>query len=84
MHSPDPLRPFGTQWRPRWHVHGEQLRGKISGAISIRERPAEAEDRAVPGHWEGDLLCGLHRSQIITLVERHSAFLDPVQQEWWE
>jgi IS30 family transposase len=52
----------------------EQLRGKISGAISIRERPAEAEDRAVPGHWEGGLLCGPHHSQIITLVERHSRF----------
>jgi len=52
----------------------EELRGKIPGSISIRERPAEAEDRAIPGHWEGDLLCGSKKSQIITLVERHSRF----------
>jgi len=52
----------------------EELRGKIPGTISIRERPAEAEDRAIPGHWEGDLLCGSKKSQIITLVERHSRF----------
>jgi IS30 family transposase len=49
-------------------------RGQIADAISIRERPAEAEDRAVPGHWEGDLLSGSRNSHIVTLVERHSRF----------
>lgn len=52
----------------------EELRGKIPDTISIRERPAEVEDRAIPGHWEGDLLCGTKSSQIITLVERHSRY----------
>jgi IS30 family transposase len=49
--------------------------GQISEAISIRERPAEAQDRAVPGHWEGDLLCGGKNTQIATLVERHSRYV---------
>jgi len=51
-----------------------QRRGQIVDAISIRQRPAEIEDRAIPGHWEGDLLAGTKNSHIATLVERHSRF----------
>jgi IS30 family transposase len=50
-------------------------RGSLTDMISIRARPASVEDRAVPGHWEGDLLCGSSNSYIVTLVERHSRYV---------
>ena len=56
-----------------------QPRGQIKEAISIRERPPEVEDRAVPGHWEGDLLSGSRNTHIATLVERSSRFVMLVQ-----
>ena len=60
-------RPAGTR--------GGQGQGQIAGAISIAERPPAVADRAVPGHWEGDLVLGGHRSQIATLVERQSRYV---------
>ena len=49
--------------------------GQIKDAVSIRKRPASVEDRAVPGHWEGDLIAGPKNSHIVTLVERHSRYV---------
>ena len=69
------LRRTRRMRRSRHHTQKTADHGRIVGAVSIRERPAEAEDRAVPGHWEGDLLCGSKNSQIATLVERHSRYV---------
>ena len=49
--------------------------GQIKDANSFRERPASGEDRAVPGHWEGDLIGGSRNSYVATLVERHSRYV---------
>ena len=50
-------------------------RGHMKDAVSIRQRPAAVEDRAVPGHWEGDLLSGPNNTYIATLVERHTRYV---------
>jgi len=68
------LRTVRRLRRPNGVAHSSGLRGRIADAVSIRERPAEALDRAVPGHWEGDLLCGGKNTYIATLVERHTRF----------
>ena len=69
------LRRTRAMRRSRHHTQKTPDHGRITGTVSIRERPAEAEDRAVPGHWEGDLLFGSHNSQIATLVERKTRYL---------
>jgi len=68
------LRRRHTSRRPGGHrvMNGQ---GQLGGTISIRERPAEANDRAVPGHWEGDLLMGKRMHAMATLVERTTRFV---------
>jgi IS30 family transposase len=61
--------------RSRHASSKSDARGSLTDMISIRERPASVEDRAVPDHWEGDLLCGSANSYIVTLVERHTRYV---------
>ena len=69
------LRRTRMMRRGRGHTQKTDTHGRITGTVSIRERPASVEDRALPGHWEGDLLFGSNNSQIATLVERHTRYV---------
>ena len=69
------LRRTRVMRRSRHHTQKTDDHGRITDTVSIRERPAAVEDRAVPGHWEGDLLFGSHNSQIATLVERQTRYV---------
>ena len=69
------LRRTRAMRRSRHHTQKTEDHGRITDTVSIRERPAAVEDRAVPGHWEGDLLMGGNNSQIATLVERHTRYV---------
>lgn len=69
------LRHTRRMRRSRHYTQKTDDHGRITDTISISERPASAEDRAVPGHWEGDLLFGSKNSQIATLVERHTRYV---------
>lgn len=69
------LRRTRVMRRSRHHTQKTANHGKITNAVSISERPASVEDRAVPGHWEGDLLFGSLNNQIATLVERQTRYV---------
>ena len=69
------LRRTRVMRRSRHHTMKTDKHGRITNTVSISERPAGVEDRAVPGHWEGDLLFGSKNSQIATLVERQSRYV---------
>ena len=69
------LRRTRVMRRSRHHTQKTDDHGRITDTVSISERPASVEDRAVPGHWEGDLLFGSKNSQIATLVERQTRYV---------
>jgi IS30 family transposase len=69
------LRRTRVMRRSRHHTQKTDNHGRITDAVSISERPATVADRAIPGHWEGDLVCGSRNSQIATLVERHTRYV---------
>jgi IS30 family transposase len=69
------LRRTRAMRRSRHHTQKTENHGRIVGAVSISECPASAEDRAVPGHWEGDLLFGDRNSQLVTLVGRQTRYV---------
>jgi IS30 family transposase len=69
------LRRTRIMRRSRHHTQKTENHGRITDTVSISERPATVADRAIPGHWEGDLICGSGNSQIATLVERHTRYV---------
>jgi IS30 family transposase len=69
------LRRTRVMRRSRHHTQKTDDHGRISNAVSISERPASVDDRAIPGHWEGDLISGSNNSHMATLVERHTRYV---------